>query len=87
MPTMQLQQQLSQQQHELLQQLQLLQHQYLMHHGINLQTLFLAHQHDKSPQKHEGNTTFRMTGTITIILCRAYIWRVVFTFFTHCFSC
>lgn len=56
MPTMQLQQQLSQQQHELLQQLQLLQHQYLMHHGINLQTLFLAQQQNKSPQKHEGNT-------------------------------
>lgn len=60
MPTMQLQQQLSQQQHELLQQLQLLQHQYLMHHGINLQTLFLAQQHNKSPQKHEGNTNLHI---------------------------
>lgn len=53
MTTMQLQQQLSQQQNELLQQLQMLQHQYLMHHGINLQTLFLAQQH-KSQQKPTG---------------------------------
>lgn len=53
MPAMQLQQQLSQQQHELLQQLQLLQHQYLMHHDINLQALLLAQQH-KSQHKYEG---------------------------------
>lgn len=64
MPTMQLQQQLSQQQHELLQQLQLLQHQYLMHHGINLQTLFLAQQHNKSPQKYEGTNVIASNHTM-----------------------
>lgn len=72
MPTMQLQQQLSQQQHELLQQLQLLQHQYLMHHGINLQTLFLAQQHNKSPQKHEGKCRFAH-GAMTAHIIPSYI--------------
>lgn len=60
MNKMQLQQQISRQQNELLQQLQLLQHQYLLHRGINLQSLFLAQQ-QKSEQKLTGKS--RETST------------------------
>lgn len=112
---MQLQQQLSQQQQELLQQLQvsnshfnkaktlkdrlpgnvnnmhnfftiqLLHHQYLMHHGINLQQQFLGHK-QKSQQLNGGKIQFHENYHLEFIFqAKVKVFKMwwIFIYFFH----